>query len=143
MQKKLDFVLDCSITLSWCFEDEKTHYAQSILYAMEKSRAIVPALWSIEVANVLTLAQRRKRISHTQAIAFREYLSMLAIEVDDYLLRKPVEILSDLATETGLTAYDATYLELALRKNLPLATLDGQLKQAAKQSGIPSYSPKK
>ena len=132
-------ILDCSLTMAWCFEDETTEYSEKILNTLATSHAWVPALWCIEVANVLLIAERKKRISHTKASAFQQYLNDLLIHVDDYLVKKPIEIILDLARETGLTAYDATYLELAIRKNLPLATLDKDLKNAAKQAGVPLF----
>lgn len=133
---KINLVLDCSLTMAWCFEDESSEYSEQVLDIVADRGAIVPALWCVEAANALTVAERRKRISHIKAVAFREYLNMLPIYVDDYLLRKPVEVILDLARETGLTAYDATYLELAIRQDLPLATLDKELKKVAEKTKI-------
>lgn len=130
------FVLDCSLTMTWCFEDETTDYSDLILNKLGDHYAIVPALWSVEVSNALLFAEKKKRISRTKALAFQYYLHDLNIEVDDYLIKKPIEIILELAHQNHLTAYDATYLELALRKNLPIATLDVDLKKAAKQADI-------
>jgi predicted nucleic acid-binding protein len=129
-------VLDCSFTMAWCFEDETSERTEQVLDALTEITAWVPALWSVEVANSLIVAERKKRLTHIKAMAFREYLTALRIEVDNYLLKQPIEIILDLAKETGLTAYDATYLELAVRRNLPIATLDQDLKKAAKKLGI-------
>ena len=138
--RKNSFVLDCSLAMAWCFEDETSDYSEQVLGSLIDSRAVVPALWSVEMANALLVAERRKRLSHIKSMAFREYLSGFIIDVDDYLFKKPIEIILDLAKETGLTAYDATYLELAIRKNLPVATLDKELKQASRKIGIEIYS---
>ncbi|OGT41278.1 MAG: hypothetical protein A3F42_07310 [Gammaproteobacteria bacterium RIFCSPHIGHO2_12_FULL_37_34] len=134
-----EFILDCSITMAWCFEDETSEYSEKILDALSENTAWVPALWSIEVANSLIVAERKKRISHIKAIAFKQHIDTFAIKIDDYLLTKPIELLLDLAKETGLTAYDATYLELAIRKNLPIATLDVELKKSSQKMGLSLY----
>ncbi len=136
---KPTFVLDCSVTMAWCFEDESNNYTEKVLEAVSQSTALIPILWSVEVANCLFVAERKKRISHTKALAFRECLRDLFIVIDEYLIKQPVEIILDLARESGLTAYDAVYLELAIRKNLPLATLNKDLKQATKKMGIEIY----
>lgn len=136
VNKKTGLVLDCSLTMAWCFEDEISAYAEKVLDSLIELTAWVPALWSIEVANALTVACRRKRLSRVKAIAFRESLNGLSIEVDNYFINKPIEIVFDVAMDTGLTTYDATYLELAIRKNLPIATLDKDLRIAAKKAGI-------
>lgn len=138
---KNSFVLDCSLAMAWCFEDETSEYSEHVLDVAAQFNAWVPALWSVEVSNSLVVAERRKRLSHVKSMAFREYLGALMIEVDDYLLKKPIGIILDLAKETGLTAYDAAYLELAIRRSLPIATLDQELKSAAKKIGIEIYSP--
>ena len=131
-----EFVLDCSITLAWCFEDETSDYSEQILSSLSRAKAWVPALWTVEIANALIVAERKKRISHVKAIAFKQQLDLVPIKIDDYLLTKPIELILDIAKETGLTAYDATYLELALRKNLPISTLDKELKSAAQKVNI-------
>ncbi len=140
MNRRPSFVLDCSLAMAWCFDDETSDYSEEVLDTLANVTAVVPALWSVEVSNTLLMAERKKRIVHVKSIAFREYLTLLLIEVDDYLLKKPIEIILDVAKETGLTAYEATYLELAMRKNLPIATLDRELKSAAQKVGVPIYS---
>ena len=134
------FILDCSMTMAWCFEDETSEYSEKVLNALSELIAWVPTLWPIEVANSLIVATRKKRISYVRAVAFKQHLDALTIKVDDYLTSKPIELIFDLAKETGLTAYDATYLELAIRKNLPLATLDSELKKSAQKIGLLLYS---
>ena len=134
------FVLDCSVTMAWCFEDEVCNYSEKVLDRISKTFAITPALWSIEVVNVLLMAERRKRIPNSKSIAFIEFLNRLMIQVDDDLPHKPIFPLHD-ARETALTTYDVIYLELAVRKNLPLATLDRALIKAAKKIDIEIFEP--
>lgn len=131
-------VIDSSITMAWCFEDEKTSYTESILDAVAGGAvAMVPALWPYEVLNVLTIAQRRKRMTQAQALHFWRELQNFSIKTDEkQMSHSSLEIMS-LAGQHQLTAYDAAYLELALRESLPLATLDEDLKKAAKTTGIP------
>lgn len=129
--KNFSFVLDCSITMTWLFMDETTEYTNAILKSLSQSAAIVPPVWSLEVNNVLLVAERKKRITHTQAITFKQALKKLPIYEDD-IGNEAYEI----AREFHLSAYDASYLELALRKNLPIATLDKALILAAKTSNV-------
>jgi predicted nucleic acid-binding protein len=131
------FVLDSSITMAWCFEDEKTSYTESILDAVSTGNAaIVPALWPYEVLNVLVIAQRRKRMNQAQALQFWRELQSLSISIDAKAISRFSFDLMSLASQHHLTAYDAAYLELALREGLPLATLDEDLKKAAKTAGV-------
>ena len=127
------FVIDASATLPWCFADEATP-ATNLLLARLRSgdEAIVPAHWPLEVANALLIAVRRKRISVEDAQQFLDDLEVLPIQVetaDRKSLRKRVFLL---AKQSNLTAYDAAYLELAVRERLPLATLDRELREAAR-----------
>lgn len=121
--------------MSWCFEDETTEYAESVLGSLRDVSAAVPALWPLEVANVLLVGERRGRISHSKAASFVRVLRELPISVD----AEPVtaEPVLHLGREYGLTAYDAAYLELAVRTGLPLATLDVRLSEAARRAGVP------
>ncbi|MDX2163954.1 MAG: type II toxin-antitoxin system VapC family toxin [Gammaproteobacteria bacterium] len=130
------FVLDCSITMAWCFEDEVTPYAENIMDKLADAIALVPALWSIEVANVLIMAEKKKRISPSTANAFRFMLGKLPIRIEENIPRFYLEHIFKTAKENHLTAYDAAYLDLALQHNLPIATLDKDLQKAAKTQGI-------
>ena len=97
----------------------------------------MPPLWVLEVANVLKIAEKKKRISLEQSEEFFHLLNALPIQVDESLwLVGKIKIFLGMAREYGLTPYDAAYLELALRHHLPLATLDNDLKMAAKKAGI-------
>ncbi|OGR87635.1 MAG: hypothetical protein A3A86_01205 [Elusimicrobia bacterium RIFCSPLOWO2_01_FULL_60_11] len=131
-------VLDASIAVAWCFEDEKTPDTERLLDALTSgTEALVPALWPYEVANALLAAERRKRITVAQAAHFLSRLSDLGISIDDSHPSRIFEQVISQAREWNLTVYDASYLELALREGLPLATLDGHLKSAANSAGIP------
>ena len=137
------FVMDSSITMAWGFEDEKTSYTEAILNAVSAgSMAVVPTLWSYEVLNVLVTAQRRKRMTQAQALRFWRGLQSFSIRIDEnhQTSHSSLELMS-LAEQHHLTAYDAAYLELALREGLPLATLDESLKKAAKAAGVPIAHP--
>jgi predicted nucleic acid-binding protein len=130
------FVLDTSVTVAWCFEDETTPYTESVLDALVKGEALVPCLWPLEVSNVLVNAERRKRLTRAKVTRFLQLLGDLPITVDtEGLARVFTDILS-VAREHDLSAYDAAYLELALRQGLPLATLDTGLHRAARQAGV-------
>lgn len=133
---KNSFILDCSVTMAWFFEDEVSDYSERVLEHVTHSTALVPAIWPVEVANALVVAERKKRISHIHAATFKENLNLLLIQVDDTLLHKPINTIFELAKETGLTAYDSAYLELAMRKMLPIATLDRDLKKAAEKLAV-------
>lgn len=130
------FVLDCSVVMSWCFEDEASKGSDAVLDRLMEDRAFVPALWFLEVANVLLVAERRKRLVAGDASRFLDMLRELPIEVDDAAPRRAWGEPLHLAREYGLSSYDACYLELALRKKLPLATGDGNLKKAAHRCGV-------
>ncbi len=133
------FVLDAQTTMAWCFEDESTAATEALLDQMGKGAvAHVPTLWAYEVANVLLSAerQRKSRSSSTKAEAFLDRLAALPIETDAASTRQAHEQTIALARQHKLTAYDAAYLELALRRGVPLATADESLRQAAKAAGV-------
>ena len=125
------FVLDASLTLSWCFPEEATDYTRGVLTNLREAYAVVPAHWPFEVANVLALAEQAGRITKAVRIEFLEDLEELFIQVE----RRPAlwvwQQVLPLAERHQLTAYDAAYLELAKREGLPLATIDGDLRRAA------------
>lgn len=131
-----DFVLDCSITMAWCFEDESTSFTDSILDRLANSSAIVPSIWSLEVANVLLLAKKNKRITEVQSASFIDGLAVLPIVIDQSTHSRAMHSIFVLAGESDLTVYDAAYLELALRERIPLITLDKGLIKAAKKMNV-------
>jgi predicted nucleic acid-binding protein len=133
-----EIVLDCSTTMSWCFADEVNDEAAAILRAMPPLRAIVPPLWHLEVAQVLVKAERRARITESGSVRFLSLLDSLPIVEDETPHASSREILT-LARTYQISAYDAAYLGCALRRGLPLATLDDRLRAAAISAGIALY----
>ena len=132
----MPFVLDASMTMSWCFADESTPYSRSVLALLLGSYAEVPALWPFEIANVLAINEKRRRISDAVSDEFLQTLSGLDIRIDKSSRAVDGNTLLPLTRRYGLTAYDAAYLELAKRKQLPLASFDKELIKAAAQEGI-------
>lgn len=130
------FIIDCSATMTWCFKDEATPLTLALLDRLQNEDALVPALWFLEVSNVLALAERKKRISGADAALFVASLQTLQLEVDDAAPMRALTDLLPLCHAHGLTAYDAVYLDLAIRRQIPLATLDDRLRAAAARSGI-------
>jgi predicted nucleic acid-binding protein len=131
----VNFVLDCSATLPWIFGDEDS--TDQLLDALQKgAQAWVPALWHLELANVLVGAQRRDRIDQAGVEAFLSHLASYAIIVDGDTISRAWTKTLDLAVFHGLSAYDAAYLELALRRDLPLATKDKALIDASRRAGV-------
>ena len=131
------FVLDCSVAAAWFFEDEFNQYTKSVrdLILEKNTTAVVPAIWSAEVANVLFHAERRKRITAQRVDHALHILSQLPIE-SDYLPLSNMGHVLHLCRKFDLNAYDALYLELALRRNSPLASQDRKLKTSALAAGV-------
>ncbi|MBD2505706.1 type II toxin-antitoxin system VapC family toxin [Nostoc muscorum FACHB-395] len=132
----MQFVLDCSVAISWCLVDENDDYANDILAMMPDSEAFVPGIWSLEIANTLVVAERRNRMTKKQSEQAIALLQSLLIQVDLFTDAKALDATLNLARQEGLAAYDAAYLELALRLQLPLATLDTRLAEAATRCGV-------
>ena len=135
-----DLVLDASLALQWFLEDEAGRgYGLSVLASLSTKRAVVPMLWFYEVGNGLLMAYRRKRITFDQIDGFLTRLKALPIDTAEQL---PAELLElpALAQKYGLTNYDAAYLALAMRLNLPLATTDVDLRRAAGVAGVGTAS---
>ena len=130
------FVLDSSIALCWCFDNEATEGTRQLLEHLQADTAAVPNLWHIEIANVLTLAERRRRITAAETAQFIALLEALEIDVDEETWSRALVRILDLAREERLTAYDAAYLELAMRLGVPLASKDGDLCDAAERLGV-------
>lgn len=133
------FVVDASVSAAWFLPDEATPETEAALHATATHEVWVPALWLLEVGNLLLSAHRRKRITADKRRELAAIAARLRIKVD----REPVAIaaLDDIASTHGLTAYDAAYLELALRRGLPLATLDEALVHAMAKAGVIAASP--
>ncbi len=132
----MGFVLDASIALSWCFADETTPRTTVLLERLEQETARVPAIWPLEISNILLSAQRRKRISYAEMIQFLDMFKSINIQIDLETMDKSFNEIVSLAYRERLTTYDAAYLELALRSSLPLATKDKQLQDAAQRLGV-------
>ncbi|MGI8608568.1 MAG: type II toxin-antitoxin system VapC family toxin [Candidatus Dormibacteria bacterium] len=130
------FVLDASIALAWCFEDEVTAAAEATLELLRESAALVPAIWPFEVANALLAGERRGRVTESHGTQLLEVLSGLPIEVEPPPGRERLGRLTALARRHGLSVYDGAYLDLAARRNLPLATADKALISAASTDGV-------
>lgn len=137
------FVVDNSIVMSWCFQDEADPYADSVLEALTESLAVVPAIWPLEVTNVLLVAERRKRLSGSGLAYFFELLRALPISVEQETPARMLGEIYELARSLRLSSYDASYLDLSMRSALPLATRDKALLSAAKKCGVPIYRPSK
>jgi len=132
----LSIVLDASVSLAWCFEDESVDSTRDLADTVIRNGAVVPPIWPFEVTNGVLAGRRRGRLNDDQASRFIDFVSDLQIEIDDIsILQTFVDVIATAANH-GLTTYDASYLELAKRRRLPLATLDKRLVQAARQSGI-------
>ena len=130
------FVIDSSAALSWCFEDEASPELDALFEQVRDQGAVVPGLWHLEVANVLLQAERRGRIT-TGDVAIRlGLISDLPITTDNETTARAWREILALARAQGLTTYDASYLELAIRRGFPLVTKDGALIAAAGRSGV-------
>ena len=125
------FVVDNSVVMSWCFKDEANQYADSVLDRLTDATALVPSIWALEVINVLLVAERRKRVSEADSVRFTTLLSQLPIIVEYENVELIMKDLLTLARVHNLSSYDAPYLDLAMRKGLPIATLDNRLIEAA------------
>ena len=133
----MPFVLDASVTLAWSFRDEQQAYSHRVLRRLDSDSAIVPAIWLSEVANGVLGAERRGRFSAADMASVFGVLEDLPIEWSGLTLDQALGPVLDLARAQGLTAYDAAYLELAMREGLPLATQDEDIRAAAGRVGVP------
>ena len=137
-----EFVLDCSATMAFFFKDETSAYVDAVFEALtQNAGALVPPLWPLEVMNSCLTAERQKRLKATEAEEIFSILETFPIEMVGYPDLKAARMVHALARNHYLSAYDAAYLELAVRKELPLVTLDKKLKLAASKAGIPLWSP--
>jgi predicted nucleic acid-binding protein len=132
----MEVVIDASVALAWCFRDERTEATANLLERVQTDAAAVPSLWHLEVANVLALAERRRRITAAESTELIALLETLEIVVDEETASRALGRVLDLAREERLTAYGAAYLELAMRLGLPLASKDADLCDAAERLGV-------
>lgn len=133
-------VIDSSVAIAWCFLDEQDEYSQSVLDALATTPAFVPDLWHLEIANTLLVGERRKRSTQADTVAWMKFLAELPITVDEETKTHAFRDTLNLARSLNLSAYAAAYLELAMRRGLPLATLDVRLKASAQAVGVSLYS---
>ena len=138
----MKFVLDNSVTMRWFFGDGKPNeinYALNVLESMKNTAAIVPSIWGLEVSNVIAKAEYKGLVTEARSAVFLKMLKELDIEADFQTHLRSLDDILNLARRYGLSSYDASYLELALRENVPLAALDEDLIKSAKKAGIKIY----
>jgi predicted nucleic acid-binding protein len=128
-------VVDASVALAWCFPDAGSDYADKALVALDDVSILVPAIWSLEVANGILAGERSKRLHQPEIQRFSTLLQNLPIVQDAQPAEENLTNVLPLAREYGLSAYAAAYLELSLRHSAPLATLDQKLRKAAQKAG--------
>lgn len=130
------FVLDCSITVAWLFDDEASPETDALLDRLRDDGALVPGVWRLELGNVLAQAERRNRIAAVQIAAFLDLLNRLPIVTDAETENRALREILTLARTENLTTYNAAYLELAMRRSTQLATRDRALIRAARGIGV-------
>jgi predicted nucleic acid-binding protein len=129
-------VIDNSVIMAWCFRDVGGGYADAVLSRLVDTEALVPGIWPLEVANVLVAAERRGRLKEADSTRFLALLADLPLRVIQESPKRITGEILALARETGLSSYDASYLDLAMREGEPLATLDEGLRKAAAKVGV-------
>lgn len=142
----MTFVLDASVALSWLLEDAAGRdgpYAFGILKALRTgdTQCSVPVVWGLEVANVVARCESKAHVTEAQSEAYLEMLRELAVQIDIVSAGQSLAQTLQLARRYHLSAYDASYLELALRLSCPLATLDANLRRAAEKAGVRRFKP--
>ncbi len=130
------FVVDNSVVMSWCFKDETNKYADAILHKLSEARAVVPSIWPLEVVNVLLVAERRKRLSEANSTRFITLLTQLPIIVEQERPENMMKEFLTFARANNLSSYDASYLDLAMKRGYPIATSDNKLIQAARRIDV-------
>lgn len=131
------FVVDASVALCWYFEEQRTAYTEAVFDCLARGdEALVPALWPLEIVNSLIAAVRQKGISAAQFETFLQDLTDLPVAVDTAGLKRVYSSIARLSQRYQLSSYDAAYLDLAVAEDLPLATLDNNLRAAAKRAGV-------
>lgn len=132
----MTLIVDSSMALAWCFEDEQTASVMTVLDRVTEGGAIVPQLWPYEVLNGLFVAERRRRLDRERRRLLAKSLQSLPIEIDEETVGQAWGPVTSIAEKFGLTSYDAAYLELAQRRKLPLASLDQDMCSAGQALGI-------
>lgn len=137
----LNVVIDNSIIMAWSLDDEPSSYARLLLERMENGTAIQPSIWPLELGNALIVAERRDRIAREHTDRFLDRLSKLSIEIQFEPMGRLLGEIVSLARKHQLSTYDASYLDLALRRQLPIATQDKALMRAAADCGVALFQP--
>ena len=132
----MSLVVDNSVALAWCFEDEHTEPVMALLDRVAEHGAFAPSLWPLEALNGLLMAERKKRLDASRRNSLVGFLRALPITLDQETAYQAWTATVRLAERYRLSVYDAAYLELARRRKLPLATLDHDLIKAAKAAGV-------
>lgn len=135
------FVVDNSVVVSWFFKDEINAYTRSIRANLDEAQAIVPAIWPLELSNVLLVGERRKRLTEADVSHVLSIIESLPIFVDPEPPERVWTVILRLARDLGLSTYDASYLDLAMRTGMPIATVDKALKKAANKVKVPLFKP--
>jgi predicted nucleic acid-binding protein len=131
------FVVDASVAIGWVHPAQATAHTGAMLEAIAEGATVeVPALWSLEVANALTVLQRRRKLTEDERQAGLGWLRGLPVRVDPEMAQLAFSRLSELASAHQLSVYDAAYLELAQRRRLVLGCKDGPLRTAARRAGL-------
>lgn len=136
----MPLVLDCSTTMAWCFGDEADRYADSVLDELRTDDGLVPSIWTLEVANVLLVAERSGRLNEADSSRFLDLLGDLPIHVDERDAAVAFTSVLSCGRRFGLTSYDAAYLDLAMRTGAPLATSDRALRKACRAAGAKLFA---
>lgn len=136
--KPARFVVDNSVVVAWGL-DESSEYSEGVVERLVSAEALVPGVWPLEFANALSVAERRGRITEAEGVRLRELVMALPISVIPDVVSRIVSEVTRLARQHELSVYDASYLDLALREGVPLATLDKRLLAAAQRCGVPIF----
>ena len=134
-------VIDASVTLAWCFEDEQEAYANKVGKKITELELVTASVWPLELANALLIAERRRRVGAAGIANIRSLLLGLDVEVASADLRRSLNEIVNLGRLYSLTAYDAEYLDVAMQQSLPIATLDSELRAASAAAGVALFTP--
>jgi len=127
--------------MSWCFDDEPEPYGDRVLLAAPNSEVYSSPIWELEASNALLMAERRKRVTPERANAIAELLAEMDIRIEPFARGDYLGRIREIGRQFGLTSYDASYLDVSLRLQIPLATIDKKLIQAAKKAGVSIFNP--
>ncbi len=132
-------VIDGSVTMAWCFEDESDDYSEATLDYLRSGTAEVPSIWMLDVSKALSASERSGGIAQSTSTRFLELLRALPIDVQCDTRDKTWNRVMDLGRQFDLSPYNACYLELAMRRGAELATRDLRLMRAAERAGVPIF----